>query len=65
MTKEVFCRDIGPDCDAVVTASTEEEILAQVVDHARTVHGMTDEELTDPSFVDHARRQIHDAPGAK
>ncbi len=60
MPKEVRCRDIGPDCDAVVVADTEEEILAQVAEHASRVHGMTDEQINDPAFLDHARAQIHD-----
>ncbi len=60
MPKEVLCRDIGPDCDAVVVAETEDEILAQVAEHARRVHGMTEEQITDPAFLEHARAQIHD-----
>ena len=40
MTKAVHCRDIGFDCDGVVRAETEEEALARVVAHARTVHGL-------------------------
>jgi len=40
MTKVVHCRDVGFDCDAVVRAETEEEALAQVAAHAKTVHGL-------------------------
>jgi len=60
MAREIHCRDIGPDCDAVVVAESDEEILAQVTDHAKNVHGMTDEQVHDPEFVAHARNQIHD-----
>lgn len=60
MTKELHCRDVGPDCDAVVTAENDEDVLAQVAEHAKTVHGMTDEQLNDPAFVAHVREQIHD-----
>lgn len=60
MTKELRCRDVGPDCDAVVTAENDDEVLAQVADHAQNVHGMTDEQLSDPAFVDHVRNQIHE-----
>lgn len=38
--KILHCRDAGFDCDAVVEAETAEEILAQVREHAREVHGL-------------------------
>ncbi|CAN5741875.1 hypothetical protein BH20CHL3_BH20CHL3_08440 [soil metagenome] len=43
MAKELHCRDVGPDCDAVVEAESDEEVLAQVAAHAKDAHGMTDE----------------------
>lgn len=64
MSKELRCRDVGPDCDAVVVADSEEEIMSQVAHHARDVHGMTDEQLQDPAFQDHVRNQIHEREGA-
>ncbi len=60
MTKELHCRDVGFDCDAAVTAETEEEIVAQAAEHARTVHGMTDEQINDPAFLTSVRESIHD-----
>ena len=36
--KEVRCREIGFDCDAVVRDESEEVILAQVAQHAQQVH---------------------------
>jgi len=60
MTKELHCRDIGFDCNAVVTAKSEEEIVAQAAEHARTVHAMTDEQLNDPEFLTRVRESIHD-----
>lgn len=36
--KTFKCSDAGFDCDAVVRASTEEEVLQQVAMHAQTVH---------------------------
>jgi len=62
VTKELHCRDVGFDCDAVVTGENEEEILVQVVDHARVVHGLTDEQLGDPALVETVIQQIHDQP---
>jgi predicted small metal-binding protein len=60
MTKELHCRDLGFDCDAVVSAESEEEILAQVVDHGQSVHDIPIDQLRDPAFVAMAREQIHD-----
>jgi predicted small metal-binding protein len=40
MTKIVRCRDVGFDCDGVVRAETEEEVLKQVAAHAQTVHNL-------------------------
>ena len=64
MAKELHCRDIGFDCDAVVMAESEDEILAQVVDHAKSVHGMSDEQLSDPALQDQVRSQIHNRADA-
>jgi predicted small metal-binding protein len=45
MAKLLRCRDVGFDGDAEVRADSQEEILAQVVVHAREVHGI--EEVPD------------------
>ncbi len=38
--KVVHCRDVGFDCDGVVRAETEAEVLQQVAEHAKTVHNL-------------------------
>jgi len=45
MALVVRCRDVGFDCDGVVRADTEEELLQQVAEHAKTAHNL--EEVTD------------------
>ncbi|MDZ7706635.1 MAG: DUF1059 domain-containing protein [Trueperaceae bacterium] len=40
MAKILRCRDVGFDCDAEVRASSEDEVMAQVAEHAREVHGV-------------------------
>lgn len=60
MTRELHCRDVGFDCEAVVVAESDDEVLAQVAEHARSVHGMTDEQISDPEFGSQAQAQIHD-----
>jgi predicted small metal-binding protein len=38
MTKQLCCRDIGMNCDFEARGNTEEEVLQQASDHARTAH---------------------------
>jgi predicted small metal-binding protein len=45
MAKQLNCGDIGFDCSAQFSADTEEEIMSQAADHARSVHGMSDSDL--------------------
>jgi predicted small metal-binding protein len=40
MAKTVYCRNLGFDCEGVVQAETEGEVLQQVADHAREAHNM-------------------------
>lgn len=40
MTKEVQCRDLGFDCDGVVRSDSEEQLMAQVAEHAKNVHNL-------------------------
>jgi predicted small metal-binding protein len=38
--KELSCREAGADCDFLVRAETEEEVLKVASDHAASRHGM-------------------------
>ena len=60
MTKHLHCRDLGFDCDAVVTVETDDEIISQVAAHAQSVHDIPGEQLAEPDFVQRVRDQIHD-----
>jgi predicted small metal-binding protein len=40
MTKVLRCRDVGMDCDFEARGETDQEILRQCQQHARTDHGM-------------------------
>lgn len=57
MAKVVHCRDVGFDCDGVVRAETEEEALAQVAAHAKTVHGL---ETVTEEVVEKVRQVMRD-----
>jgi predicted small metal-binding protein len=57
MTKELRCRDLGFDCEAVVRAEREDEILSQAAEHARSVHNV--DEIT-PELVEAVRAAIRE-----
>ena len=55
--KVIHCRDVGFDCEGVVRANTEEEVVAMAAEHAAEVHGVT--ELT-PEIVEAVKSAIRD-----
>ncbi len=58
MTKIIHCRDIGFDCEGVISAETEEEALAMAAFHARDVHGVN--EMT-PELVEQVKAVIRES----
>ncbi len=40
MTMVVYCKDIGFDCEGVIRAESEDELMMKVAEHAQTVHDM-------------------------
>lgn len=40
--KELRCREVGFECEAVIRAESEDEVMRQASEHARTVHGKHD-----------------------
>jgi predicted small metal-binding protein len=57
MAKVVCCRDVGFDCDGVVRAETEEEVLKQVAAHAKTVHNL---EKVSKEVIEKVRKVMRD-----
>ena len=57
MAKVLHCKDVGFDCDGVIHAETEEEVLKMAAEHAQTVHNLT--ELTE-EVVEKVRAAIRD-----
>ena len=45
MAKVIHCKDVGFQCEGVVKADSEEEVLKMAADHAKNVHGVS--QLTD------------------
>ena len=59
MGKAIFCKDVGFECDGIVRAGSEEEVLQLAAEHAKTVHGVT--ELTSEMF-EKVKSAIRDEP---
>jgi predicted small metal-binding protein len=57
MAKVLRCRDVGFECDGVIRAETEEEVLKKAAEHAQSVHNL--KELSD-EVVEKVRAAIRD-----
>jgi len=57
MAKTMSCKDVGSDCDFVARGETEEEIMEQVAEHARTAHGLDE---VPPDLAEKTRAAIRD-----
>ena len=42
MDKTIRCKDFGSECTFTACAETETELFEKVLEHGRTVHGMTE-----------------------
>ena len=60
MAKVVRCRDVGFNCEGVVRAETEEEVLKQVAAHAKAVHNM---QTVSEEVVARVRQAMRDSDG--
>jgi len=60
MAKVVRCRDVGFNCEGVVRAETEEEVLKQVAAHAKAVHNL---ETVSAEVVAKVRQVMRDSDG--
>jgi predicted small metal-binding protein len=54
--KTLHCADAGFNCEGVIRANTEEEVMMQAAQHARDVHGV---EVT-PEMADQIKTLIKD-----
>ena len=61
MPKTLSCKDVGVECDATFTGETEEDIMLQAAEHARTEHGFDE---IPPELAEKARGAIQDVRAA-
>ena len=57
MTKVLKCKDVGFDCEGVIRAETEEQVLKLVAEHAKEVHGIQE---VSPEVVEKVRTAMQD-----
>ena len=51
MAFTLACRDTGADCPYIARGETEEEMMTDLIKHAKEVHGYTDEQINDPEMM--------------
>lgn len=54
------CKDVGFDCNHLVKAGTEEEVIRNITEHAIKKHGMKAENMT-PKMKEIIRKFIHNS----
>jgi predicted small metal-binding protein len=57
MAKVLRCSDLMPGCDYVAKGESEQDVLRQAAEHARTVHNIN--EIT-PERANQVQSAIHD-----
>ena len=58
MAYTLACKDFGVDCDFVAQGETEEEVLKKGAEHVIKDHGYTEEQVSDPKFIEEAKKFI-------
>jgi predicted small metal-binding protein len=57
MEKVIHCKDVGFDCEGIVRANSDQEVMQLAAEHAKSVHGVT--ELTN-EMVEKVKSVIRD-----
>jgi len=57
MAKTIHCKEVGFDCEGIVRADSEDEVLRMAAEHAKSAHGVT--ELTS-EMVEKVKSVIRD-----
>ena len=62
MAKTISCREVGlfTDCDELMRGETNDEVMPAAAAHGKQRHGMTDEQLSDPSVQQQIRGFIRE-----
>jgi len=58
MAYTLACRDAGLTCPFVARGETEEEVLREGLKHVKETHGYTEEQLSDPKFLEESKKLV-------
>ncbi|UCE36153.1 MAG: DUF1059 domain-containing protein [Thermoplasmata archaeon] len=58
MTVTLACKDTGTQCPYVARGETDNEVLMDAGQHAKAVHGYTDEQLNDAKMIADLKKLI-------
>ena len=54
----IACRDVGKDCDCIISGETEEELMKNAAEHAVTEHGYEQQDIMTPEMQENIRSHI-------
>jgi len=58
MAYTIACKDAGITCPYVAQGETKEAVLQEALKHVKKVHGYTDEQVSDPKFLEESKKLI-------
>jgi predicted small metal-binding protein len=58
MAYRLACSDAGYECSFVAEGETIEQVLNKGADHAREIHGFTEDQLRDPAMRSQLRAAV-------
>lgn len=58
MAFTLACRDTGVDCPYIARGETEDDMMKDLIKHAKEVHAYTDEQINDPEMMEKVKAAI-------
>ena len=62
MAYMLACRDLGKDCDFVISEDTKEAVIARITEHLKLEHGYTSYQMEFPENIDWIKCAIKKGP---
>ena len=54
----IVCRDVGQNCDCIVSGNTEEELMKNAAEHAVKDHGYKQEDIMTPEMQEKIKSHV-------
>jgi predicted small metal-binding protein len=61
VAKELRCSEVGFACDTVLRGEDEDDVMQQAARHGQEAHGLSEDDLAEPSLSEKIRSSIHEA----